>query len=166
MATVLQLVRPLEEPPIVSPRSDWRLRHYESAGDVDLWLALRAASFADSSRPVRPWTRADFAREISGKPWWRPEAVWFVERIDRVPPLPIGTAVLARRGPAGAGVPVIHWLAVLPDYRRQGVGRLLVAQLESLAWQSGEREIALETHASWTAAVAFYRALGYRESGS
>ncbi len=39
-----------------------------------------------------------------------------------------------------------------------------MAQLESLVWESGGREIALETHAAWSGAVDFYRALGYREA--
>ena len=137
--TILQLVRRLEAPPIVSPPAGWRLRHYHSIEDIDRWLALRAAAFADSPFPVRAWTPADFAREISGKPWWRPEALWFVELVDGPELVPIGTAILARRGPADSPTPVIHWLAVLPAYRRRGVGRLLVAQLEWLAWQSGAR---------------------------
>ncbi len=57
---------------------------------------------------------------------------------------------------------MIHWLCVLPEYRRQGVGRLLVSQLESLAWQSGHRARSQRPgnpHTSWTAAVEFYQHL-------
>jgi ribosomal protein S18 acetylase RimI-like enzyme len=78
----------------------------------------------------------------------------------------IGTATLGWRGSAGGGKPVIHWLGVLPEFRRRGVGRLLVAQLEEMVWQSGGREVGLETHTAWTDAVAFYRALGYCEPTS
>ncbi len=173
MATVLQLVRRLQGCRAVSPPPGWRLRHYAGPADVDVWLALREASFAASPITVRRWTADDFARELIAKSWWRPEAVWFVEATEGLgssasasAPFAIGTATLARRGPAGGGKPVIHWLAVAPEYRRRGVGRLLVAQLEWLVWQSGGREVALETHAAWTDAVAFYRALGYRESSS
>jgi GNAT superfamily N-acetyltransferase len=163
MPNVLQLVRRLEQPPSVSSPPAWRLRHYIGRQDVDTWLALRAAAFADSPIAVRPWTHDDFSRELSSKSWWRPAALWFVELVDRDPPLAIGTAILGRRGPVGSGTAVIHWLSVLPHYRRQGVGRLLVAQLESLVWEAGEREVALETHAAWSDAIAFYRELGYRE---
>ena len=166
MATVLQLVRRLESCPAVSPPTQWRLRHYAGPSDVDLWLALREAAFADSTIAVRRWTPEDFARELTAKSWWRPEALWFVESAAGIVPLAVGTATLAWRGSAGGGKPVIHWLAVLPEYRRRGVARLLVAQLERLVWQSGGREVALETHAAWTDAVAFYRAIGYREPAS
>jgi GNAT superfamily N-acetyltransferase len=163
---ILQLIHRLEKPQVVSPPPGWRLRHFADPGDVDRWLELREAAFADSPTPVRRWTRDDFQREMTAKAWWRPDALWFVEAIDRDPPMPIGTATLARRGPAGSGTAVIHWLGVLPEFRRRGVGRLLMAQLEQIVWQAGEREVALETHASWTDAVAFYRSLGYREAGN
>ena len=156
--------------PRFRPPPGWRLRHYAGPSDVDVWLGLREAAFADSPIAVRRWTPADFTRELTAKPWWRPEALWFVESTEAADSLAtasagraIGTATLAWRGSAGGGKPVIHWLGVLPEYRRRGVGRLLVAQLEQLVWQSGGREVGLETHAAWTDAVAFYRTLGYRE---
>jgi hypothetical protein len=37
------------------------------------------------------------------------------------------------------------------------------ADVEWLAWQQDDPQIALETHIDWTDAVAFYRALGYGE---
>jgi GNAT superfamily N-acetyltransferase len=167
---VLQLVRRLESCPVVSPPAGWHLRHYAGPSDVDVWLALREATFADSPIAVRRWTPADFARELTAKSWWRPELVWFVESIEAVAPVAsavsaraIGTATLAWRGSAGGGKPVIHWLGVLPMYRRRGLGRLLVAQLEQMVWKSGGREVGLETHTAWTDAVTFYRAMGYRE---
>lgn len=164
LAKVLQLVRRLDRAPAVSSPSGWRLRPYAGEADIPIWLALRAAAFAGSSIGVRPWTLADFEREILAKSWWRPEAIWFVEAVDRESALAIGTATLARRGRVGKDRAVIHWLAVLPEFRRRGVGRLLVAQLERLVWRGGERELALETHDAWTEAVAFYQALGYRPS--
>jgi len=173
LATILQLVRRLDSCPAVSPPAGWRLRHYEASIDVDVWLALREAAFADSPIAVRRWTPADFERELTAKSWWRPDLLWFVESAEEVvslagagPRRAIGTATLAWRGSAGGGKPVIHWLGVLPEYRRRGVGRLLVAQLEQMVWHSGGREVGLETHAAWTDAVAFYRALGYREAAS
>jgi GNAT superfamily N-acetyltransferase len=169
LGIVLQLVRRLDTCPTASPPEGWRLRHYAGGNDVKIWLSLREAAFADSPINVRRWTPADFARELTSKSWWRPESLWFVESTEAGDPLvgagaarAIGTATLAWRGSADGRKPVIHWLGVLPEYRRRGVGRLLMAQLEQLAWHSGGREVALETHTAWTDAVAFYRALGYR----
>ncbi len=109
--------RRLDGLPKVAPPPAWRLRHYAGPSDIGAWLALREAAFADSPKPVRPWTRDDFQREITSKTWWRPDALWLVEAVDRDVPLAIGTAVLARRGAAETGMPVIHWLAVWPEYR-------------------------------------------------
>lgn len=73
----------------------------------------------------------------------------------------MGAVTLARRGDAEQGRPVVHWLIVDPAFRRRGIGRLLVATLESACWQAGERQVWLETHTGWREATAFYSALGY-----
>ena len=65
------------------------------------------------------------------------------------------------RGNPPSARPAVHWLVVLPAARRQGVGRLLMSHLERAAWDAGHREVLLETHAQWQAAVQFYEALGY-----
>ena len=39
--------------------------------------------------------------------------------------------------------------------------RLLMSHLERAAWDAGWREVQLETHAGWSAAVAFYQSIGY-----
>jgi GNAT superfamily N-acetyltransferase len=49
-----------------------------------------------------------------------------------------------------------------PDYRRQGLARLLMAQLESAAATSGYTEVELTTGARQPEAVAMYLSLGYR----
>lgn len=54
-------------------------------------------------------------------------------------------------------------LAVAPEHRRLGVGRKLVAWIESMATVAGCEQIALEARASQPGTRAFYRALGYRE---
>jgi GNAT superfamily N-acetyltransferase len=58
----------------------------------------------------------------------------------------------------------VHWLAVLPGWRRRGVGRYLMSVLEARAWELGYREVWLETHAAWAEAVRLYQALGYGEN--
>jgi GNAT superfamily N-acetyltransferase len=65
-------------------------------------------------------------------------------------------------GRAGCSVTArVHWLLVHPDFRRRGIARLLMANLEQACWDAGIRRISLETHRNWTAAVACYRSLGY-----
>jgi GNAT superfamily N-acetyltransferase len=164
MGNVLQLVSRLEGRPEIPVIEQITLRHFGGPADIDVWLEIRRKAFGRQKVGVRDWSRADFQAEFLAKPWWQPAALWFAQSSDPLADLPeLGTATLGWRGPAESGKPVIHWLAVLPRQRRQGIGRLLVRHLEQLVWDSGRREIYLETHAGWTEAAALYRALGYRE---
>ena len=52
-----------------------------------------------------------------------------------------------------------------PARRRRGIGRALVGELEERAREAGFVGMHLETATNQPAAVAFYQALGYRESG-
>ncbi len=163
MTIVLQLSRKLESRPAVPDVPQVELRHYTGPPDVELWLDLRRRAFAKQRVGVGDWNAADFAREFLEKPWWQPQAMWFAETPAGMlrPASPVGTITLARRGEAPHDKPVVHWLAVLPRHRRSGVGRLLMAVAEQAAWDAGHRQVWLETHSGWTAAVKFYKALGY-----
>lgn len=56
-------------------------------------------------------------------------------------------------------------IAVDPERRREGVGRLLLSTLEARLAESGARVMHLEVRASNHAAQRFYAALGYSVSG-
>jgi len=73
----------------------------------------------------------------------------------------VGAVTLAQRSAPTGDKPVVHWLCVLPGYRRRGVGRLLLAALEAAVWDAGGRQIWLETHTAWVEALQLYQALGY-----
>lgn len=134
--------------------------------ELDAWLDLRNKAFARERLGVRRWLRTDFEREISSKSWWNSSRTW-VAVVENAPPIAslAGTVTWADRTSDGhAAKPVVHWLAVLPAWRRRGIGRLLVTQMHQACWDAGHREIWLETHAAWQAAVRLYRALGYCEA--
>jgi len=165
MANVLHLYRTLHKPPELPRLPGVALRHFVGLSDVAVWLELRHRAFAREKVGVRQWTAADFEAEFLSKPWWSPERLWFAEAETQQPGLPsqyaVGTITLAFRGTGADAQPVIHWLAVLPAWRRRGVGRLLLAALEKNCWDAGHRQIGLETHAEWTAAVRFYQQAEY-----
>jgi mycothiol synthase len=165
MADIFQFCHALAEIPTVAAVEGVRLRTYAGPQDVPLWLELRHRAFARARLGVRQWDETDFEREFLSKPWWRPEHMWFAEGQALISRSwsPVGTVTLALRGSGDAARPVVHWLAVLPAWRRRGVGRLLMSVLEARAWELGYREVWLETHAAWKEAVRLYRALGYRE---
>jgi len=165
MPMVLQMTRILDARPAPVAVPGLSLRTFAGAEDVELWLDLRRRAFARERFGVRDWNAADFAREFLEKPWWRPERMWFAvpERglLDHSPSV-VGTVTLASRTGSAEAKPVVHWLAVLATWRRRNVGRLLMNAVEAACWEAGDRQVWLETHAAWTAAVKFYESLGYQ----
>lgn len=162
MPLILQMTRQLSEPPKPPESAGVRLRHYAGTHDIETWLDLRRRAFARQPLGIGAWDVADFEREFLHKPWWRPEVMWLAEADALLMPTKvIGTITLARRGEGPHGKPVVHWLCVLPTYRRRGIGKLLLRTLESAVWQSGGRQVWLETHTAWREALQLYESLGY-----
>ena len=59
----------------------------------------------------------------------------------------------------------LETLAVLPGYMRKGYGTKLVAHVEQVARESGFSTISLCTHVTMTENSAFYKNLGFTETG-
>lgn len=59
----------------------------------------------------------------------------------------------------------IHLLAVRPEYRRQGLGRMLVEEAMNRARQGGYSKIVLWTQTSMTAARNLYESTGFVHVG-
>jgi len=136
------------------------VRHIVVPDDVGRWLSLRDRAMAGQTPAVRPWSPDDFLVEMLQKPWWQSERTW-VAVSQPTPQQPVGAVTLAVRQGSAGEVPVVHWLLVDPAWRRRGIGRLLMSYLERAAWDAGWREVALETHSGWAAAVALYQSIGY-----
>jgi GNAT superfamily N-acetyltransferase len=159
MSSVLHFRRQLFRPPDAVDVLGFSVRNITIPDDVAAWLTLRDRAMADQKPRIRTWSELDFFSEMQSKSWWRPERMWLA--INEETASPVGAVTLALREGAVATVPVVHWLLVDHAWRRRGVGRLLMSHLELAAWNDGWRDIELETHAGWTAAVAFYQSMGY-----
>ena len=162
MERVVQLVKRVIPQTRIGGVSGVHLRTFELPADIESWLELRHRAFGRLSVGVRAWTRADFDQEFSSKPWWRPDRMWLAEAtgIAGQPQL-VGSVTLAKRISDRETKAVVHWLSVLPSWRRKGIATMLMSALESAAVEDGYSEVWLETHAAWTAAAAFYEKLGY-----
>jgi GNAT superfamily N-acetyltransferase len=161
MPTIQHLVKTLSRRPTLPEVPGVRLRPFAGPLDIEVWLDLRRRSFAGQPVGARAWTRAEFEAEFLAKPWWSPQRLWFAQSRTTTLAEPVGTAALAQRG----NLPVVHWLCVLPEWRRRGVGSLLLAALEVRCWDEGQRVLGLETHIRWQAALDLYRASGYLPAG-
>jgi GNAT superfamily N-acetyltransferase len=166
MAIVLQMTRLLTHRPTLAEVPGVRLRNYAGPDDIEVWLDVRRRAFARQKVGISGWDAADFHREFLSKPWWCPGSMWLAETDPLLlPAKTVGTVTLARRGDAPHDKPVVHWLCVAPGHRLRGVGRLLMATLESAVWDSGERQVWLETHSAWIEALRLYESLGYEPVG-
>jgi GNAT superfamily N-acetyltransferase len=161
MGLVLHLRKELIAPPVAVSVAGTQLRTLEMPDDVSRWLALRDRAMADQLPSARLWTEADFHVEMVNKPWWRVDRTWLAVHANEPFGNFVGAVTLAMREGKLASVPVVHWLLVDPIWRRRGIGRMLLSRLEQAAWDGGWREVQLETHAGWAAAVAFYQSMGY-----
>jgi GNAT superfamily N-acetyltransferase len=159
MSPVLHFRKHLSRPPDAAEVAGICIRNFGEASDSAAWISLRDRAMAGESPRVRTWSKDDFFSEMQSKPWWRSDRTWLAYP-DGAEPL-VGAVTLALREGAATTIPVVHWLLVDPEWRRRGVGRLLMSRLEHAAWQDGWCEIELETHAGWQAAVAFYQSIGY-----
>jgi GNAT superfamily N-acetyltransferase len=164
MLSVIHFRKQLIETPVVAGVPGIVVRSPSIPGDVPAWLALRDHAMRGEVPLARPWSGDDFHVEITAKPWWREDRTWLAF-CEESPSELVGSVTLAMRQGAAGSVPVVHWLLVDPAWRRRGVGRLLMSKLERAAWDAGWREVRLETHSGWAAAVAFYQSIGYASLG-
>lgn len=89
--------------------------------------------------------------------------------------LPRAACVVAEAGPVLCGFALAYpdppdlvhvvTLDVHPDFRRRGLGRRLIESVLARSAARGTRRVILEVDVGNSGAIAFYRALGFRESG-
>jgi ribosomal protein S18 acetylase RimI-like enzyme len=102
-------------------------------------------------RLTRPWN--DPHLDIDRKLARDAEHLLIVEERSQV----IGSVMVGYDGHRGW----INYLAVHPDHRREGLGRLLMAEAEQCLRQQGCPKVNLQVRSENTSAVDFYRRLGY-----
>ena len=160
MTTILHFRRQLSGPPDIAEVPGIWVRNFSVPDDIANWLALRDRAMAEQIPRVRSWSKSDFELEMSSKSWWSANRSWVAMRANRADSA-VGAVTLALREGVASTIPVVHWLLVDPADHRRGIGKFLLSHLELAAWNDGWREIELETHANWTAAVRFYQSIGY-----
>ena len=129
--------------------------------DLDEVLAIEAAGY------LHPWSREMFLRELEHD--WSVFLVYAEPRADSRH----GAAAGERRQRVLGFL--LYWLvqdeihllnvAVAPDQRRRGIGRLLLAEMDKRARAADIALLTLEVRKGSTGARALYRELGYREAG-
>lgn len=111
------------------------------------------ASYEKELFPYSPWSTAQFKEEFAGIPTTRFMAV--AESENRI----VGYCGVFLPAP-GVEADVLT-VAVLPDFRRQGIAREFMRQIEQWAHSRGASALMLEVEKSNTAAIELYKSLGY-----
>jgi len=165
MSKILHLKKSLAAPLADAFLPGITIRTFGLPRDVPAWLALRDEVFGRLVASGRPWTERDLEREFAGKSVWIAEANDAGRSIDAEPSdVVVGAIALGRCGRPPTDRPSLQWLMVAPAHRRRGIGQALIAVVERAAWDAGERELVLETHADWHDALRLYERCGYRKA--
>lgn len=123
--------------------------------DLEALLDLERRSYS------HPWTRANFEGELAA-----------AERGQLLVLREPGARSDAERGIRGfcalqifAGEMHLMNLAIVPEWRKRGLGRFLLRLAKDLGARRGAREAWLEVRAGNLPALALYRSLGFAEVG-
>ncbi len=100
---------------------------------------------------VRPWNNPH--RDICRKLKVNPE--WFL--VGLVDGQVVATAMAGYEGHRGW----LNYVAVVPEFQRRGLARVIVAEAEQLLRKAGCPKINLQIRTSNQAVIEFYRRLGY-----
>ena len=111
------------------------------------------ASYEKELFPYSPWSTAQFKEEFAGIPTTRFMSV--AEADNQI----VGYCGVFLPAP-GVEADVLT-IAVLPDFRRQGIAREFMRQIEEWAKNRGASASMLEVEKSNSAAIGLYKSLGY-----
>ena len=127
----------------------WTFSRLADPGDIDAVMAVDAACFNN------PWGRSDYVRELAD-----PERCWIV-----VARAEDGTIVAYCAFWRIFDELHVNNLAVLPAWRRRGLGGALLGHVLTLGAAIGAPRTTLEVRASNAPALALYRAAGFVPAG-
>ena len=111
------------------------------------------ASYEKDLFPYSPWSTAQFKEEFAGIPKTRFMLV--AESENRI----VGYCAIFLPG-ATAAADVLT-VAVLPEYRRQGIAKEFMRQIEEWSKERGASAMMLEVEHTNESAIELYKSLGY-----
>jgi [ribosomal protein S18]-alanine N-acetyltransferase len=130
----------------------WQLRR-ATADDVPAIMLLETSIFISDA-----WSSSMMAADVA-----EPDCYYLVAFPPDEPGRIVGYAGL--RAPRGASEGDIQTIAVHPDARGHGLGRVLMQTLITEARKRGAREVFLEVRADNTSAQGLYTSLGFEGVG-
>ena len=111
------------------------------------------ATYEKELFPYSPWSTSQFKEEFAGIPTTRYMSV--AESENKI----VGYCGVFLPAP-GVEADILT-VAVLPDFRRQGIAREFMRQIEQWSKERGSSAMMLEVEQSNSAAIELYTSLGY-----
>ena len=124
--------------------------------DADVSIALQEAFFADIAARYRGWAPAS-SQSVQPSDLAAPHGAWLVAYVDR---RAVGCGGLQRLDPHTAG---IRRLFLDDSARGQGIGRRLLAELESHARRLGNERVRLTTGDGQAEALRMFQTANHQE---
>lgn len=114
-------------------------------GDLDALAMTQAAAFGERKQGIRP----NIAEDLRD-----PSYRYYVATLDGEPVSSLKVIFVAPRA-------YVYAFGVVPERRRQGVGRAMLAEVIARLRDEGWRRVALEVESQNAPALALYRGLGF-----
>ena len=152
----LRMWRELTNLPEAKTPGGYRVRTYET-GDDEAFVRIKNAAFMTENGGGRAWTAADFQKEYLDSPYFKPERVLFAVYNGE----PVGTTTAWTAMNRGKEVGLIHWVAVVPQHRKKGLGWVLNVRAVHKLKELGYGEAILNTSETLESAVRLYHRLGF-----
>lgn len=148
----LTMIRPhLEDLPRMDLADGYGLRTFQP-GDASHWLRICKPEFGMG------WDAAALHRQILDAPFFEPEHMFFVTHGDQ----PVGVACAWRAQPDQQIVGTLHYIAVQPEHRGKGLGRVLLGAVLRKVRELGFAQCDLSTNDYRWAAIGLYWHYGFR----
>ncbi|KAL9963469.1 hypothetical protein ACROYT_G026980 [Oculina patagonica] len=122
-------------------------------GDEQRWVEIVREAFGDF---VSDWNPQRFVERYSSSPLFKEDGFFFIRHNDRY----VATAFAWQRD-FDTPVGILHWLAVLPDYHRCGLGRALALCVLKYHKEHGKTSVCLITEVYRDAAIKLYKDIGF-----
>ena len=151
----LRMWRELTDLPEAKPPPGYRIRTYETGDDSAFVRIKNAAFFCEGGG--RAWTEVDFQKEYLDSPYFEPARVLFAICNGE----PVGTTTAWTAMNWGKEVGLIHWVAVVPEHRRKGLGWVLNVRAVHKLKELGYGDAILNTSETLESAVRLYHRLGF-----
>ena len=137
--------------PEVAVPAGYLIRAYRH-GDGAAWCRLVNGGIGGE------WTEAGLQEEMDGAQDFEPADLFFAVESEEV----VGTTWALRRESFPSGVGSVHMVAVAPEHRRRGLGRLLALFALRRFCEQGIARARLQTDDVRLPAINIYLGLGFR----